>query len=257
MSTQVTSVTNKLQRIRDSYIKQLPAQLETIRKTYVDLHQDPLGSENLAVLHRLIHTVRGASATFGFSGLSAAAAVGELLVKDLMQAKQVPTGWHEEIIDCIRAMKTEVANIAAAQGVEINTSELMAAAEASVVKDGKKVYLCDQDSFQRLTMAAQLDCFGFEVTSFSDLGQFSNAVRNSPPAAIIISMVFPGRPMGGAETMQELQLGRETAIPTIFISSHDEPSYRLAATEAGSDTFFVKPVSLISLCSKLGSITTP
>jgi CheY-like chemotaxis protein len=257
MSTQVTSVTNKLHKIRDSYLKQLPAQLETIRKTYVDLRQDPVGSEKLALLHRLIHTIRGASGTFGFSDLSAAAAVGEHLVKNLMQSKQVSTSWHDEIIDCIKAMNTEAANIAAAHGVELDTSELVAVAEASAVKDAKKVYLCDQDSFQRLTLAAQLECSGFEVTSFSDLGQFSNAVRNSPPAAIIISMVFPGRPMGGAEIMQELHSGRETTIPTIFISSHDEPSYRLAAKEAGSDTFLVKPVSLVTLCSKLGSLTTP
>lgn len=256
MSTQVISVANKLQRIRDSYIKQLPTQLEAIRKAYGDLCQGPIGGEKLEDLHRRIHTVKGASASFGLSGLSAAAAVGENLAKEAMQAEKVPSDWHDKMTDFIKIMTMEASKIESSQEVDLNTLELVAASESSTGKETKMVYLCEDDSFQRMTMATQIGCFGFEVVSFADLDQLSQAVQNSPPAAIIMDLVFPGRPMGGAETIQKLQAGNETTIPTIFISSHDEISYRLAAARAGSNAYFVKPVNLTNLCSTLSLLTS-
>src|SRR5690242_13370483 len=107
MGTQVISVANKLQRIRDSYIKQLPAQLEAIRKAYDDLCQGPIGGEGLEDLHRRIHTIKGGSASFGLSGLSAAAAVGENLAKEAMQAEKVPADWEEKMTECLKNMDAE------------------------------------------------------------------------------------------------------------------------------------------------------
>ncbi|MBT0665275.1 response regulator [Geobacter pelophilus] len=256
MSTQVISVANKLQRIRDSYIKQLPTQLEAIRKAYDDLCQGPMEDEGLKDLHRLIHTIKGASASFGLSGLSAAAAVGEGLAKEAMQADEIPGDWRHKMTESINGMSAEAAKIETAQEVDLNTLELVAATESSIGKETKMVYLCEDDSFQRLTMATQIGCFGFEVVSFADLDQLSQAVKNSPPAAIVMDLVFPGRPLGGAETIQKLQSGQDVAIPTIFISSHDELSFRLAAARAGSDAYFVKPVNLTVLCSTLSLLTS-
>jgi len=256
MSTQVISVANKLQRIRDSYIKQLPAQLETIRNTYLDLCQGAIEGERLKDLHRLIHTVKGASASFGLSGLSAAAAVGEGLAKEAIQAEQLPDDWRKNMNESINLMTLEGGKIESSQEVNLNSLELVAAAESSTGKETKLLYLCEDDSFQRLTMAAQIGCFGFEVVAFGDLEQLSQAVRNSPPAAIVMDMVFPGRPMGGAETIQELQSKYGASVPTIFVSSHDELTYRLAAARAGSDAFFVKPVNLTGLCSTISLLTT-
>src|SRR5512136_3341162 len=169
MSTQVISVANKLQRIRDSYIKQLPAQLETIRKAYLDLCQGPIEGEGLKDLHRLVHTVKGASASFGLSGLSAAAAVGEHLAKEAMRAEKLPGDWHDKMTDCLKEMKSEAEKIETSQGVDLNSLELVAAAESSVGKESKLIYLCEDDSFQRMAMAAQIGCFGFEVVAFGDL----------------------------------------------------------------------------------------
>jgi diguanylate cyclase (GGDEF)-like protein len=256
MSVQVISAANKLQRIRDSYIKQLPAQLETIRNAYLDLCQGAIAGEKLKDLHRLIHTVKGASASFGLSALSAAAAAGEHLAKEAMQAEDLPDDWRKLMSDSINLMNVEGSKIESSQEVNLTSLELVAAAEASIGKESKMIYLCEDDSFQRLTMATQIGCFGFEVVSFADLDQLSQAVKNSPPAAIIMDMVFPNRPMGGAETIQKLNDGVEKTVPTIFVSSHDELTYRLAAVRARSDAFFVKPVNLTILCSTLSSLTT-
>ncbi|GAM09092.1 putative 76.5 kDa protein in phbC 3'region [Geobacter sp. OR-1] len=256
MSTQVISVANKLQRIRDSYIKQLPTQLETLRKAYDDLCQGPLESEGLEDLHRRIHTIKGASASFGLSGVSAAAATGEHLAKEAMEAEELPKDWHYRMSECLKAIDAEASKITSSQDVDLNTLELVAATESSKGKETKVVYLCEDDSFQRLTMATQIGCFGFEVVSFADLEQFSQAVQNSPPAAIVMDLVFPDRPVGGAEAIQKLRSGQDFTIPTIFISSHDELPFRLAAARAGSDAYFVKPVNLTILCSTLSVLTS-
>jgi len=256
MSTQVISVANKLQRIRNSYIKQLPAQLEALGTAYAQICQKLVGREGLEDLHRRLHTIKGASASFGFSGLSAAAAVGERLAKEVMQAENEPGDWRDRMREHINAMNAEASKIEASTDVYLNTAELVAAAESSIGKESKIVYLCEDDSFQRLTMATQIGCFGFEVVSFEDTEQLRQAVHNSPPAAIVMDMIFPGQPTGGAETIRKLQSGRDTTIPTIFISSQDELPFRLAAARAGSDAYFVKPVNITELCSTISSLTS-
>jgi diguanylate cyclase (GGDEF)-like protein len=256
MGTQVISVANRLQRIRDSYIKQLPAQMEAVGKAYSDACGGGGGPETVEELHRLIHTIKGASASFGLSGLSTAAAAAERLAKEAMQSEKEPDDWQRRIKDLINDMVTEVSKVESSGGTYTSAVELVAAAESSTGNETKRVYLCEDDSFQRLTLATQIGCFGFEVISFTGTDELKQAVQNAPPAAIVVDMVFPGRPHGGAEAIQDLQSVRDTPIPTIFISSHDELSFRLAAARACSDAYFVKPVNVTNLCATLSGLTS-
>jgi hypothetical protein len=67
MSNQVISVAAKLKRIREAYIKQLPVQLEVIGKAFSACTLKPTGAEELEILHRALHTLKGKSAPAPFS----------------------------------------------------------------------------------------------------------------------------------------------------------------------------------------------
>jgi len=257
VSTQIVSAATRLKKIREAYAKQLPVQLEGIRKSYDEFVAGGVWGERLEDLHRRIHTMKGASASFGLSMLSAAAAAGENLAKEALQTI-TPTdkNWHLQMQECFSQIDREIARIDPEQGMELQIQELTVASDASADKEQKVVYLCEDDSFQRLALATQIGCFGFEVVSFGDIDQLYNAVQNSSPDAIVMDMIFPDKPVGGAEVMNKIQSGREKPIATVFISSNNSLANRLSAVRAGSSAYFTKPLNITDLCSTLSLLTS-
>ena len=208
MNSQVTTAAGKLKRIREAYIKQLPAQLGVIRKAYNDAVQDSCGLAGMEILHRSIHTLKGACASFGLKKLSTVAASGELLAKNVMNPEaSADRIWHQKIQECLTSLEAEIKNIDTSQYFDTRAVELVAASEVTSGRDQKVIYICEDDSYQRLSLATQIECFGFNVTSFGELDQLSNAVQNSAPDAIVMDMIFPDRPTGGAEIIETIILG--------------------------------------------------
>ncbi len=257
MSTPTANVESKLKKIREAYIKQLPAQLEGIRASYSEFVRGEKGSAPLEELHRRIHSVKGACASFRLSMLSSAAMAGELLAKEALQAESAPDRfWHQKMQELFARMEQEISAIDPLQGMESQIQELAIAADGTAERDRKLVYLCEDDSYQRLTLATQIGCFGFEVLSFGEPEQLVNAVKSAPPDVIVMDMIFPGRPLGGSDIMQTVQTGREKPVPTVFISSQGSLANRLSAVRAGSSAYFVKPLNMTELCSTLSLLTS-
>ena len=257
MNIETAGVAAKLKKIREAYIKQLPAQLEGIRASYAEFILGESGNGPLEDLHRRIHTMKGASASFRLSMLSAATTAGENLAKEAMQAATLPDRhWHQKMQEQFARIEHEISTIDPLQGMELQIQELAIAAGETSERERKLVYLCEDDSFQRLTLTTQIGCFGFEIISFGELDQLVNAVKSAPPDVIVMDMIFPDRPLGGSDVVQTIQAGRENPIPTVFISSQGSLNNRLSAVRAGSSAFFVKPVNMIELCSTLSMLTS-
>lgn len=254
---QTVAVAAKLKKIREAYIKQLPAQLEGIRASYSEFVQGEQGSASLEDLHRRIHTMKGACASFRLSMLSSVATLGEHLAQEALHAATPPDRqWHQKMQEQFARMEHEISTIDPMQGMESQIHELTTAAWETTERERKIVYLCDDDSYQRLTLATQIGCFGFEVLSFGETQQLINAVRSAPPDAIVMDIIFPGRPHGGSDVVQAIQSDRENPIPTVFISSNGSLSSRLSAVRAGSSSYFVKPINMTDLCSTLTLLTS-
>lgn len=257
MSAQTVNVESKLKKIREAYIKQLPAQLERIRASYSEFVRGEQGREPLEELHRRIHSVKGACASFRLSMLSSVATVGELLAKEALEAESAPDRyWHQRMQEQFSRMEQEISTIDPSQGMELQIQELAIAADGTAERDRKLVYLCEDDSYQRLTLATQIGCFGFDVLSFGEPEQLVNAVQSAPPDVIVMDIIFPDRPLGGCDVVRTIQSGRETPLPTVFISSQGSFENRLSAVRAGSSAFFVKPINMTELCSTLSLLTS-
>lgn len=257
MSTQAEAVSAKLKKIREAYIKQLPAQLEGIRASYSKFVQGEQGSAPLEDLHRRIHSMKGACASFRLSMLSSVAMAGEHLAKEAIQAATPPDRyWHQKVQEQLNRMEHEISAIDPDQGMELQAQELAIAAGETIERERKLVYLCEDDSYQRLTLATQIGCFSFEVLSFGEPEQLVNAVQSAPPDVIVMDMIFPDRPLGGSDIVHAFQSGRENPVPTVFISSNGSLANRLSAVRAGSSAYFVKPVNMTELCSTLSLLTS-
>lgn len=257
MSAQPSTIAIKLRRIREAYLKQLPAQLEVIRETFFVLESNNPAPADLEDLHRRLHTLKGASASFGLVRVSAVADAGEHLAKGALAGAAAPdAAWRRQMAGVLADLEEEIAAIDPSQDTDPKVQELLAAAQRSKSDSERKmVFLCEDDPFQRQSIATQIGCFGFEVISFDKLESLRDAVRNSPPDAIVMDMTFPDRPEGGGEVIGELRSAGELP-PTVFISSQHDISYRLSAVRAGSSAYFVKPLNIIDLCSTLHALTS-
>ena len=256
MSVQPISVETKLKRIRDAFMKQVPSQVEGVRKAFESLDRNAPWSEQLEDLHRRIHTLKGACASFSLSSLTAVAAPPELLVKEAILTKIFPEAeWFQKMREHLSKIEYEAARIETIQRANFNETSFVAASASAKGKEKKTIYLCEDDSFQRMNLAAQIGCFGFEVISFGNLEQMRQATRNSPPDAIVMDVVFPNRPLGGTEVISALSMDGPV-IPTVFISSQSDLQHRLSAVRAGSSAYFVKPVNISNLCATLSSLTS-
>ncbi len=257
MGDSTNFVNLKLKKIRESFIKQLPKQLEAIREAYNLFVQD--GSSELPELeelHRKIHTLKGASATFGLKGVSTTAAAAEKLAKELMTSGGEPDrSWHKQLQEHFKQMEQETGLIDLGLEMDFQAERLVIGKDLTAEDVKKRVYVCESDSFQRLTLATQIECFGFEVVSFGELDHLRRAIANEPPSAVVMDISFPGGVYEGATAMQELQLQTAHSVPIVYLSSHNDISYRLAAARAGSSAYFIKPVNVSELCARLGALT--
>jgi diguanylate cyclase (GGDEF)-like protein len=164
--------------------------------------------------------------------------------------------WHQRLCDCLVRIEDEIKNIDPEQGMEHQMQELTAAADIARGRTRKLIYLCEDDAFQRMSLATQIRCFGFEVVAFGELEPLKDAVLTTPPDAVVMDIIFPDRPLGGTETIDYIHTDIDATIPTVFISSQSDLPHRLSAVRAGSSAYFVKPVTITDLCDTLAKLTS-
>jgi len=248
----IQSVHDKLQKIRDSFIKQIPAQLTAIQRSYQLFVQEEEGT-TLEELHRRLHTLRGAGAAFGLREMAAAAAVAEKFAKKAMEQDSMPDDrWHRQFQAYLLLLEV------ATEADNLKTDQLQPPASQRIAPELKTtaevIYLCEDDDFQRLNLVTQIACFGFEVIPFADPEELYRAVQDHVPAGIVMDMMYPDCPFGGSEVMARIK-EEGLNIPTAFISIQDDISFRLAAARAGGNAYFIKPVKATELCATLGNLT--
>ena len=257
MSGKSTLIATKLKNLRETFVRQLPSKLDQIKTAYADLGKGGAAKEALDNLHDCLHTLKGVSANFGLNALSAAATEGERLAKRAKRGDAGPEAtWKPQLGELIAQIEREVAGIDPSRLMDLQALEIVAAAETFHGMERKVVYLCEDDAIQRLNLATQIGCFGFEVVSFGDLDQFCKAIRSGHPDIVIMDVVYPDAPSAGTEAIRETLAGLEREIPSVFISSKSDLSSRLAALRAGSSAYFVKPVNITDLCTTLHALTT-
>jgi CheY-like chemotaxis protein/nitrogen-specific signal transduction histidine kinase len=121
--------------------------------------------------------------------------------------------------------------------------------------DNMRILVVDdnQDGADMLEMMLSFD--GYLVDKAYDGRQAIDAVRQSPPQAILLDIGLPD--MDGYETARRIrQLPGGKQIVVIALSGWGHEDARRLATEAGMDHHFVKPVDLDVLRRYLAGIAT-
>lgn len=263
MIISVDRIREEFNSLRQGYEQQLPNKMAQIEENWHQLVGR--GLENLGPaelreewdnFHCSIHRLVGSSATFGLIELSEIAQALESRIKEAIASGQPLTA---EVKQSIMALLESLKLSAFASEKSCRERQVLPNiplySPGNSLRDGKLVFLLEDDGAISENLAIQLSFFGYKVRKFDRLSGVKEAISKTPPAALIADIMWPEGQFAGIEMIQEIQQQCSSPIPVLFISVIDNMKARLQAVRAGGSAYFPKPVDMGRLIDKLDVLT--
>ena len=114
----------------------------------------------------------------------------------------------------------------------------------------KNIYIADDDDNIRETIKAFLEKEGYNVTAFETGEKLLVSFINNPADLIILDVMMPG--LNGFEICTKLR--DISTVPIIILTARDSDLDYATGLSLGSDDYFTKPFSAISLVMRVKSI---
>lgn len=246
----LNDIAEKMKVLRDAYAAQLPEKLGQIKQLWNSLPEGGYDEEMFQTLHRRVHSLTGSGKTFGFSALSDTARELEHELKSLAEGKAVLTPQQRQAIQDLLSRLHQASLVSEGQtdagmGIRVRTD----------VSAARHIYIVEDDVQFAGMLKNQLSYFGYEVSVYNTLESFARAVPLRADSVVVMDISFPEDGMGGVRAIQKLQLGRDTPIPVVFISSYDDLNARLGAVRAGGIAYFNKKLNISALIDRLDALT--
>ncbi len=245
----------RLKELRRKYVAQVPDKVQQIEDALRALARkwDARIAENLA---GMLHTLTGSAGTFGLSEIRAAARLIESELRASLKQGTVPSDdVRSQMTLCCASMKEAGLDSDGPARVRLAVSVLPLPRKTGVPPGGDTVFIVDDDPEIIENLALQIGHYGYHVESFIRPGDLVGALKKTTPSAIIMDLGFPEGRLAGAEILDEVQKGRETPIPVLFLSGRGDFEARLTAVRASSDAYFTKPVDMNKLLDRLDVMT--
>ena len=121
----------------------------------------------------------------------------------------------------------------------------------------KLIYVVEDDDYLAKYLGLQLEMGSYAVRIFSRLPGLAEAVKQKPPAALIVDIVLAEGDLAGPKAMFQIQKGRARPLPVIFMSARSDIKARIAAAMAHGDAYFTKPLDMDAVLAKLEELTAP
>lgn len=255
------SAREKIAKLRAGFLEQLPARVAQARALLEQLIADPGNRDAAVELHRFLHSLKGTGRSFGFRDLGTAAAQGEDVTAELLEApaKPLPLKWQEKLSESLDYVEMIAGVLCSPDGCDAIKDEpgftMARAAPDDVVSGGRMVYVCDDEALILEQLASQLACFGYDAVTFTEPPMLREAVLARRPDAIIMDINFPHGQCAGTEMLAALQRETGKHIPSIVVSARDDFAARLGAVQAGGEAYFHKPVRPLELVAVLDDLT--
>ncbi len=257
MAETKNEIREKLKLLRQSYLTQLPDQLDEIDACYEKLIKDSENKKITSNLHRLAHSIKGSSASFGFSEVSDAA---KSLVQLLEPFKEKDTHIEAGILSEVRILKDllhdAVDSMNQKRRKKVVVSSSSASGDTAKTGESRMVFIAERNHLLLEEMSIVMRQFGYEVAGFTRCEDFANALRNERHSAMIIDFELLQENLTCFAEVIDMRKEMDEEVPAIFISDCNDVNTRLQAVRVGSDAYFVKPVDIIDIAEKLDSLIT-
>jgi len=233
------------------YANSLPERLRKISEAIEQLQGSENSVQRLGEVHRLLHTLSGSAASFGFAKLGEAARRLDLKIRAIIESGRPPA---PKTIDGLRAQVSQLTPLTAKkhqtkspgvyQGQSIQTRQ---------IQKTHLVYLIEDDTSLAQEIASRLTHFGYQVRTFLCAEDATEALEVEQPAAMVVDVGLPEGMLAGPKMVKAIEQPNRKC-PVIFISVRGDWEARLAAVRAGGSAYLLKPVDFPLLVSHLDSL---
>ena len=116
------------------------------------------------------------------------------------------------------------------------------------------ISIVDDDLSVRRALCRLLQSAGYSVETFASAGEFLGSSPVGRTACLVLDIRLEG--MTGFELQERLAADR-AAIPTIFITAHDDASTRERVQRAGVAAYLPKPFDQSALLAAIQKVVKP
>ncbi len=252
MATKADDIQEQLRILKEDYTEQLPLKFAEIEDYRTRILTDgKYTADDVKTLHRLIHSLAGSGATFGFIDLSQHARTIEQVINAWLPLNKLVI---QKDSRAVNQLLIELYNIVLVEPIE--DASISAAVVINQEPESEiLIYLLEDDAVLAKQTAIQLSGFDYKVETFSYGGELKAAIVKKAPSLIIADVTLPEGHTAGLDIISDIHEEIDPKIPVIFTSIRDDFSIRLQAVRAGSESYFVKPINIDQLVDRLDKMT--
>lgn len=242
--------------LRDYFAARLPERLREVDEAWEQVRASGWKEEETRTFHRLVHSLTGAGATFGFPAVTDAARALEQRLKPVAQGETPPE--DSVIAELLAGLHRNAREPAAVEAPVPATESLAGSADE---KSRKLVVLVEDDPELGPWLVQQLERFGYHVRhldrpdGLAQLAQLPQEPESDPPCALLMNQAFPDGRL--AQKISRLRRSLQAPVKILFLSDRDDLESRLEAVRAGGEAYFAKPIDVSALVDCLDVLTGP
>lgn len=241
------------EELQQYFATRLPDRLAEIEEACHAAREAGWTGEPLKTFHRLVHSLAGAGATFGFPEVSDLARNLEGLLNAFLKKGTPPEGPEirraEGLLAWLREVPLAVSRVPAPAGGALRERS------PDPGGGGKLLYLRIDDPGLREELTQQFQNLGYRVRAFQDAGELEQEADRERPAAVLLEGADLAGPTAGAEWIAAIKRAGGEAVKVLFLSPRNDLGARLEAVRAGGDAYFTQPVDRGALAEALGRLT--
>lgn len=241
--------------LRDYFAARLPDRLREIEEAWEAARAADWREAEARTFHRLVHSLAGAGATFGFPAVTDAARLLEARLKPAAQGTQPP---DDATVAGLLAGIRQAGQMP--QGAYSFVSPGTASPEPARTDEParKALLLLEADpAGNGPWLAQQLERFGYRVRLLEQPEQLAGEIERDPPCAVLVDQAFPAARLAGALEPSRLRRNLRHPIKLLFLSDRGDLESRLAAVRSGGEAYFTRPVDVGALVDHLDLLTGP
>ncbi len=235
----------RFEELRHNYSAQLAEKATQMLEVWQRIEAGTTTPTAFDELQRIAHNLAGTGSTFGFPEVSNTANALDAILHQLRNE-----GDNESLAAEVRYLIHTLHHIALGDAnpepIELPTS--------TPFNTNNSVYFLFEALDEAETLAAQVNNFGYEGHTFTDIDALSLRMHTSPPDVLVVDMSFLERPERRVALDRLRKLGHHP-IPMMVISWRSDFAARLHAVRVGGSAYLTRPVDGDTLVDRLDELT--
>ncbi len=248
---------DQVRYLQRQYTDELPERLKHVSLAWNNTRSGGAAGGH-KLLYRLLHTLAGSGATFGYAELSVTAArISELLHKSEAANGDIAPAAVPQIDALIALLAEDAKHFREPESPlpDLTRHEGPEKTGEGAGNARRTVFLFEDDALLAAELARQMRHFGYDVRVYDDPAKLEQALGESRPAAILMDIVFEQGNLAGATAVRTLTPECIANVPVLFISRRSDLPARLEAVRAGAKGYFIKPLDVSTIVERLDILT--